>query len=65
VSVPELETAVASLPPAELSAFAKWFENYLADAWDDQIEADIRAGKLDEPGQRADADFEAGRAKPL
>jgi hypothetical protein len=34
-------------------------------AWDHQIEADIRAGRLDEAGRRADADFEAGRCKPL
>jgi hypothetical protein len=65
VSVHELENAVASLAPDELTAFAKWFENYLADAWDERIEADIRAGRLDEAGRRADADFEAGRAKPL
>jgi hypothetical protein len=65
VSVPELESAVASLPPAELTAFAQWFENFLADTWDDRIEADIRAGRLDEAGRQADIDFEAGRAKPL
>ena len=65
MSIHELETAVASLPPAELATFAQWFENYLADAWDDRIEGDIRAGRLDEAGRQADADFEAGRAKPL
>jgi len=65
VSVPELETAVASLPPADLAAFAQWFEKYLADAWDDRIEEDIRAGRLNEAGRQADADFEAGRCKPL
>jgi hypothetical protein len=65
VSVHELEAAVANLPRAELAKFAEWFENYLADAWDRQIEDDIRAGRLDEAGRQADADFEAGRAKPL
>jgi hypothetical protein len=65
VSVHELETAVAELPPADLAAFAQWFESYLADAWDQRIEEDIRAGRLDEAGRRADADFEAGRCKPL
>lgn len=65
MSVHELESAVANLPPADLEVFARWFENYLADAWDRRIEDDIRAGRLDEAGRRADADFEAGRAKPL
>jgi hypothetical protein len=65
VSLQELETAVSHLPPEELSAFARWFEEYLADAWDRRIEADIRAGRLDGAGRKADADFEAGRCKPL
>lgn len=65
MSVRELESAVAGLPPAELEAFARWFENYLADEWDKRIETDILAGKLDHAGQRADEHFEAGRAKPL
>ncbi len=65
MSLHELEAAVAQLPPEELTAFARWFEEYLADAWDRRIEADIRAGRLDEAGRRADADFEAGRCQPL
>jgi hypothetical protein len=65
VSLNDLEAAVTKLPADELTAFAHWFEEYLADAWDDRIEADIRAGRLDEAGRRADADFEAGRCKPL
>ena len=65
MSIDELETAVTQLSPEELGAFAQWFENYLADAWDRRIEADILAGKLDEASHRADADFDAGRCKPL
>ncbi len=65
MSLHELETAVTQLPAEELTAFARWFEEYLADAWDRRIEADIREGRLDEAGRRADADFEAGRCKPL
>jgi hypothetical protein len=61
----ELETAVTRLAPEDLTAFARWFEEYLADARDRQIEADIKAGRLDEAGRRADVDFEAGRCKPL
>lgn len=65
MSVRELEAAVTKLPPEELAAFARWFEEYVADAWDRRIEEDIRAGRLDEAGKQADADFEAGRCKPL
>jgi hypothetical protein len=65
VSLQELETAITQLPEGELTAFAQWFEEYLADVWDRRIEADIKAGRLDEVGRKADADFEAGRCKPL
>jgi hypothetical protein len=65
MSLKQLETAVTDLPPADLQAFAKWFEEYLADAWDRQFEADVAAGRLDAAGRQADADFEAGRCTPL
>lgn len=65
MSLRELETAVTQLPADDLTAFARWFEEYMADAWDHRIEADILAGRLDEAGRRAGADFEAGRCRPL
>ena len=65
MTLQELETAVSQLPAEQLTAFARWFEEYLADAWDRRIEDDINAGRLDQAGNRADADFDAGRCKPL
>ena len=65
MSLNELEAAVTHLPADDLAAFARWFEEYIADVWDRRIEADIRAGRLDAAGRRADADFDAGRCKPL
>jgi hypothetical protein len=65
MSLTELETAVAQLPPSDLATFSRWFQEYLADAWDRQIEADLLAGKLDKAGEQADADFDAGRCTPL
>jgi hypothetical protein len=65
VSIEQLEAAVTQLSSDDLAAFAHWFEEYLADEWDRRIESDIRAGRLDEVGRRADAEFEAGRCTPL
>ncbi len=65
MSLDKLETAVANLPAEELTAFARWFEEYLAEAWGRRIEADIRSGRLDEAGRRAAADFEARRCARL
>ena len=65
MSLQELEAAVTVLPPTELEAFTQWFEEYLADAWDRRIEEDVAAGRLDEAGRQADAEFVAGRCVRL
>ena len=65
MSVEELEIGVSRLSPEELARFSDWFEEFIADEWDRQIEADILAGRLDAAGKRADDDFEAGRCTQL
>lgn len=65
MSVQELEAAVTQLSKEELARFSQWFENYVADAWDRQIEADIRAGRFDADGKRAKADYDAARCTLL
>jgi hypothetical protein len=65
MSVEELQAAIAQLPAEELGRFSHWFEEFLAEHWDRQIEADILAGRLDVAGRRADEEFEAGRCTPL
>jgi hypothetical protein len=65
MSVQELESAVAQLSPPELAAFTEWFEHFIAEAWDAQLESDIRAGKLDHLARQADEHFQSGRCTPL
>ena len=65
MSIQEIKSAVSGLPQDDFAQFQMWFEEFAADAWDRQIEADARAGKLDHLIAQADADFEAGRCKPL
>ena len=65
VSIQDIESAIAGLSAEDLAAFAQWFENFVADEWDKQIEADARAGKLDHLAKRADEHFDAGRCTPL
>ena len=65
MSVLELEQAISQLPPEELSRFAEWFEEYMADQWDRQIERDVAAGRLDHIIRKVDKDIDAGRATPL
>lgn len=61
----ELERAVQELPADEFASFAAWFEEYLADRWDEKIEEDIAAGRLAGMVAKARSDFDEGRCKPL
>lgn len=65
MSVEELQAAVVQLRAEELDRFSQWFEEFLADQWDRQIEADILAGRLDAAARRAVEDYESGRCTPL
>jgi hypothetical protein len=65
MSLAELEKEVQKLPPGELAAFTRWFQEYAATQWDAQIERDASAGKLNPLGQKADAAFKAGQCTDL
>jgi hypothetical protein len=61
MSIQELESEVTRLSQPDLAAFSQWFEDFVADAWDEQIETDIANGKLDHLARQADEHFDAGR----
>ena len=63
--VEQLEQDIMALSRSELAQLGDWFQSYLADEWDKQIEADAEAGKLDDLAREALAEHKAGRAKPL
>ena len=65
MSIVDLEKTVEQLPPSELEKFTEWFENFISDQWDKQMESDIKTGKLDKLASQTDLDFEAGHCKPL
>jgi hypothetical protein len=61
----KIEQDISALSPADVRKLADWLEEYKADLWDRQIEADAKAGKLDKLAQQALADHKAGLTKPL
>jgi hypothetical protein len=66
MSVAELIDAVKGLSEEEKGEFLERLaEIDFDDAWDLQIEADVKAGRLDHLLQNALDDVEAGRTKPL
>ena len=63
--VQRLARGIEELTPKELAAFRKWFQEYDSAVWDEQIEQDAVAGKLDGLAEKALADHKAGRTKEL
>ena len=63
--VKALENAVKALPPQDLAEFRRWFAEFDLAAWDDKIERDVAAGKLDAFLAEAATDFASGESKSL
>ena len=65
MSVHEIEAAVRGLSADELAAFTRWFEEFVAAAWDQRFQTDVADGRLDRLGDEALAEFRSGRTNPL
>jgi hypothetical protein len=59
--VEDIEKAIDQLSPAELAEFRAWFERFDERLFDEKIERDAKAGKLDKLTSEARANHEAGR----
>ena len=65
MDVKEIETAISQLPPAQVAELADWFAQFHAELWDKQIEADVKAGRLQSLLDEAKQDLESGRCDSL
>ena len=63
--VESIESRIQELTPEELATLREWFAIFDAEAWDRQLEADAKAGKLDALAERALQDHLAGRSTKL
>ncbi len=61
----EIEAAIESLPKDQYDQLKHWFILHDPNAFDRQIEADAKAGKLDHLAAQALAEYERGETKPL
>lgn len=64
-TVEAITTAIAQLPPEQVAQIRAWLDEYTERAWDEQIERDEKAGRLDALAERALAEHQAGRTRPL
>ena len=63
MNVRDIKSAIEQLPRSELEEFTAWFEEFLAEAWDEQIEEDVQAGQLNALLQQVEQEFEAGELR--
>ena len=61
MDVKEIETAIARLTPDQVAELARWFEEFQAQVWDEQIAQDVQEGRLDALLEEAERDFESGQ----
>lgn len=61
----DIENTISQLSKEELAGLRKWFEEFTEQAWDKQIEIDIKEGKLDKLSNQAISEFEAGQCKEI
>ncbi|MGZ8898875.1 MAG: hypothetical protein ACXW3Z_02165 [Limisphaerales bacterium] len=64
-SVQDIEKAISQLSPEDLRLFRTWFHEFDAEAWDQQLEADVAAGRLDKLAAEALKELGAGRCTEL
>lgn len=63
--VQQLAKQIEQLTAEELSGFRRWYAEFDSDAWDQQIEADAQAGKLDRLAEKALRDHADGKSTKL
>ena len=63
--VEAIEQQIEKFPPAELAAFRSWYAAFDAETWDRQLEADVKAGKLNAMADRAICAHSSGQSTKL
>ncbi len=61
----KIEQEISSLDPKDVRKLADWLDEYKAELWDRQIEADAKAGKLDGLIAEARREIAEGKVRPL
>ena len=64
-TVEEITAAIEQLSADDVARVRAWLEEFAERLWDDQIERDERAGRLDALIDKALEEHRAGRTRPL
>ena len=62
-TIAEIEAAIEKLPPVKFRELRQWIAERDSREWDEQIERDVAAGKVDELRKKVRADAPLGQLK--
>jgi hypothetical protein len=60
-SIEQIESAILQLPPQDFRRLSDWMAELDQSRWDEQLERDVAAGRLDKLAEEAEADVQAGK----
>jgi len=64
-TVEQIERAILGLPSDDFQELADWLSELRERRWDEQIAADLAAGRLDEMAANAKQNYREGRFREL
>lgn len=64
-TIEEIKVAITQLSPQSLRELRAWYEEFDAQVWDQQIEEDVAAGRLDDFAEEAIRAFRNGKVTEL
>lgn len=65
ITVEDITAAIERLSAADVARVREWLTEFSERMWDEQIERDARAGRLDAMIEKALEEHRAGRTRPL
>ena len=65
MSLAEIKTAIGALSEKERCELNAWLQNYPADDWDRQMEADAESGRLDALVREAEEAYRRDECRPF
>jgi hypothetical protein len=65
MSLTEIKSAIEALSDEERCELNAWLQDYVADDWDRQMEADAKSGHLDALVREAEEAYRRGDCRPF
>jgi hypothetical protein len=64
-TVEQIEAAILTLPSDEFQRLRQWLLDLDYERWDEQLEKDIEAGRLETLAEEAIAEFNSGHCRKI